>query len=211
MSPTTHPPVYQTPNAPRASRLRRALAVGAIVSLAAACGGDDDTLDDVGSAADEISADDVEDAAADVTDAVDDVADDAEAGADDLAEVLRDNDLESIATAVAVIDFHEITDTPEFTFFAPSDEAFTSLTSDELTELLAQPTEVADVLRNHTIGERLAAGDLTDGMELVTEAGNVLTVSVDGDTVMVGDATVVTTDVDVDDGVVHVIDALLVP
>lgn len=213
MSPTT------TPSVPRPSRstgrLRRALALGAVVSLtAAACGGDDDTLADVENADDlsvEVGADDVEDAADDVVDAADDIADNAETEADDLAEVLRDIGLESIATAVAVIDFHEVTDTPEFTFFAPNDEAFTSLTADELTDLLAQPTEVADVLRNHTVGERIVASELTDGMELVTEAGNVLLVSIDGDTVTVGEATVVTTDVEVDDGVVHVVDALIVP
>lgn len=211
MSPTYSP--HSSATTPRpARRFRRALAIGAVVSLAAACGGDDDTLE--GAADDlstDLSADDVEDAADDIADAADDIADDAESGAADLADVLQDNGLGSIATAVSAVDFGEITDTPEFTFFAPNDEAFTALTSDELTDLLAQPTEVADVLRNHTIGERVAAGDLTDGMELTTEAGNVLTVSIDGDTVMVGDATVVTTDVDVDDGVVHVVDALIVP
>lgn len=195
----TQPPVSPNPSPHRATRLRRALAVGAVVSLVAACGGDDDTVGD---------ADDV---AADVTDAVDDVADEADAGAADLAGALRDNGLGTIATAVEAVDFQEIADTPEFTFFAPNDQAFTSLSSDELTDLLAQPTEVADVLRNHTIAERLAAGDLADGMELQTEAGNTLVVSVDGDTVMVGDATVVTTDLDIDDGVIHVVDTLLIP
>lgn len=210
MHPTTHPPVFQTPIARRSTRLRRALAIGAVVSLAAACGGDDDTLG-LGDEDADVTAGDVEAEVADATDAVDDIADEAEEGADELADVLRDNDLATTATAVELVDFHEITDTPAFTFFAPNDEAFTSLSGDELTDLLAQPTEVAEVLRNHTIGERLSAEDLTDGMKLVTEAGNVLTVSVDGDTVKVGEATVVTTDVDVDDGVVHVVDALLVP
>lgn len=203
----------------RTNRFHRALAVGAVVALTAAgCGGDDDASDDLADAADDaesaaedVSAEDIEDAADDVADAADDAADDAEEGADDLADVLRDNGLTSIAAAVEVIDFEEIADTPEFTFFAPNDEAFTSLSPDEVTDLLADPTEVGDVLRNHTIAGRVAASDLTDGMELTTEAGEVLVVSIDGDTVEVGGAVVVTTDVEVDDGIVHVVDALIVP
>lgn len=203
----------------RTNRLHRTFAVGAVLALAAAgCGGDDDTADDVqdvvddaDSAADDVTAEDVEDAADDVVDAADDAADDAEAASADLAETLRDNGLASIAAAVDVIDFEEITDTPEFTFFAPNDDAFTSLTTDEITDLLADPTEVGDVLRNHTVAGRLAASDLTDGMELETEAGDVLVVTIDGDTVKVGEAVVVTTDVEVDDGIVHVVDALIIP
>ena len=55
------------------------------------------------------------------------------------------------------------------------------------------------------------AADLQDGQELETVQGGKLQVSVEGDTVRVGDATVVMADVDASNGVVHVIDAVLMP
>lgn len=181
----------------RSARRWRGLALGIVVVLAA-CGGND---------AEEA----VEDAADDVSEEIDDAAADAESEASALADVLRDNGLESVASAVDLVDFQEVVDVPAFTFFAPNDAAFQSLSADELADLLADPAQVADVLRNHAVAEKVASTDLTDGMDIETQAGGTMTVTIDGDTVMIGDATVVQADIDVNDGVVHVVDGLLIP
>lgn len=202
-----------TSSAPR--RLVATLATATLVL--AACGGDDpdELVDDATAAVDDVDADSaeeaVEDAADDVDAEADDAAESAETQSAELAQVLRDNGLSSVASAVEVIDFTELVDAPEFTFFAPNDEAFASLSADELADLLADPTMVADVLRNHTIAATVPSGDLSDGMEVETQAGETLVVGIDGETVMIGDATVVQADIDVNDGVVHVVDRLIMP
>lgn len=173
------------------------LALGVLV-VVASCGGDD--VDDaVEEAADEVSAE------------ADQAAEAAESESAELATVLRDNGLDSVASAVELVDFKEVVDAPEFTFFAPNDTAFQSLSADELADLLADPSAVAEVLRNHTVDAKVLSSDLTDGLEIETEAGGTLTVTIDGDTVMIGAVTVVQADLDVNDGVIHVVDGLLIP
>lgn len=99
-----------------------------------------------------------------------------------------------------------------FTVFAPTNDAFASI--QDTVDTLLMPENKGDlksVLTYHVVRGELKAADLTDGQELETVNGEKLTVSVNGDTVKVGDATVVTPDVDVSNGVVHVIDQVLVP
>ena len=199
------------------ARRRFGASVAAAVLVLAGCGADDadEAIDDAADAVDDVDADSaeqaVEDAADDVDAEADDAAEAAETQSAELAQVLRDNGLSSVASAVEVVDFTELVDAPEFTFFAPNDEAFSSLSADELADLLANPTMVADVLRNHTVAATVPSSDLSDGMEVDTQAGETLTVTIDGDVVMIGDATVVQPDIDVNDGVVHVVDRLLMP
>ena len=199
------------------ARRRFGASVAAAVLVLAGCGADDadEAIDDAADAVDDVDADSAEQAVEDAADDVDAEADDdaeaAETQSAELAQVLRDNGLSSVASAVEVVDFTELVDAPEFTFFAPNDEAFSSLSADELADLLANPTMVADVLRNHTVAATVPSSDLSDGMEVDTQAGETLTVTIDGDVVMIGDATVVQPDIDVNDGVVHVVDRLLMP
>ena len=99
-----------------------------------------------------------------------------------------------------------------FTVFAPTNDAFASI--QDTVDTLLMPENKGDlksVLTYHVVPGELKAADLTDGQELETVNGEKLTVSVNGDTVKVGDATVTTPDVDVSNGVVHVIDQVLVP
>lgn len=193
-------------NTTRTTRMiRRPAWIGALAGLAlfgAACG-DDSTLD-----ADpaEIEAD-IEDLGEDVEVPTEDEAEDAQVN---LVDALESVGLGSLASAVGDIDVSELTDAAEFTFFAPNDEAFTALSADDLADLLADVDELDDVLRNHVVPERIDAATLVTLESVTTEAGNELAVVVDGDTVTVGGATVVTTDVEAGDGVVHAIDAVLI-
>lgn len=99
-----------------------------------------------------------------------------------------------------------------FTVFAPTNDAFEQLLMDlDITadELLAQP-DLKNVLTYHVVSGDVMAADLTDGMETETVNGEELMLDLSGDP-MVNDAMITTTDLEATNGVVHVIDKVLVP
>jgi transforming growth factor-beta-induced protein len=123
-------------------------------------------------------------------------------------------------TLVAAVDAADLVETLSgegpFTVLAPTDEAFaTALTNLGLTaeELLADKELLTSVLTYHVIpGVVLAETVVTlDGQSVATVNGAEVAISVDGDTVMVNDATVIAVDVLASNGVIHVIDTVLVP
>jgi uncharacterized surface protein with fasciclin (FAS1) repeats len=98
-----------------------------------------------------------------------------------------------------------------FTVFAPTDEAFAALPEGTLDDLLADPDALADILLYHVVPGNVMAADVV-GLESATTAqGSDIAITVDGDTVMVNDATVTATDIVASNGVIHVIDAVLLP
>ncbi len=100
-----------------------------------------------------------------------------------------------------------------FTVFAPTDAAFDALMEAlEVTaeELLAYPG-LADVLQYHVVGAEAYAADLSDGQMIETLLGEDVTVSITADGVFINNAQVIVADLAADNGVVHVIDAVLVP
>ena len=100
-----------------------------------------------------------------------------------------------------------------FTVFAPTDAAVVALTEAlEITadELLALPN-LADILLYHAVGAEAFAADLTDGQLIETLQGGNVTVSITADGVFINDAQVIVADLEADNGVVHVIDAVLLP
>jgi len=182
--------------------MQRFIAVALIAATAlAACGDDDDA----------VTESDVESAVDDAGAAVTDVAEELDATATDMETTLRDNGLDSLAGIVEQVDLTEVLGTETFTFFAPNDDAFTTLTAEQTADLLTDPSQIVETLRNHTLDTTVTAGDLTSSEQVSTRAGETLDVTVDGDTVMVGDVTVVTTDIEVGDGVIHVVDGFLIP
>jgi uncharacterized surface protein with fasciclin (FAS1) repeats len=193
--------MFRLPHPARPNARRRAGAVVITAALAAslaACGSDDD------SASVDVSE------AADVADSLVGEAEDVGATSADLAETLRANGIESIAGIVDQVDVSEVFG-DEFTFFAPNDDAFTTLGAEQTADLLTDPARILDVLRNHTLADTVTASELA-GMETVeTEAGETISVTTDGDVVQLGDVTVVTTDLEVGGGVVHVVDGFLLP
>jgi uncharacterized surface protein with fasciclin (FAS1) repeats len=98
-----------------------------------------------------------------------------------------------------------------FTVFAPTDEAFAALPADTLEALLADKEQLSAVLLYHVIGDQaLASTDLAAG-ELVTVQGAPISIAVADNAVTVNDATVIAPDVVAANGVVHVIDKVLLP
>lgn len=156
------------------------------------------------------------DAASDAADAVDGtVAAATDARIDqrstELADALRQNGATSLATMIATVDFADLTDATEFTFFAPNDNAFLDMTADETADLLGKPDEIVALLRNHVIGRPVTAAELVEMSTVESEADNQLTVALDGEAVTVGGATVTQTDLEVGGVVVHVVDEMITP
>ncbi|MEN1758992.1 fasciclin domain-containing protein [Anoxynatronum sibiricum] len=99
-----------------------------------------------------------------------------------------------------------------FTVFAPTDDAFTALLAAlDVTaeELLAQPA-LADVLLYHVVSGKVMSTDLSDGMQAATVGGQNVTIDLDGG-VFVNESQVIIPDIEASNGVIHVIDAVLVP
>ena len=95
------------------------------------------------------------------------------------------------------------------TVFAPTDDAFAALPEGTVEGLLADTDALTAVLTYHVVAGAVMSGDLTDGMTAATVNGADVTVSLDP--VMVNDANVVAADIEASNGVIHVIDSVLLP
>jgi uncharacterized surface protein with fasciclin (FAS1) repeats len=106
-----------------------------------------------------------------------------------------------------------------FTVFAPTDEAFAALPAGALDQLLADPTgKLADILKYHVVAGKVMAADVAamNGKKVTTVNGATFTVNVNGSAVTLTDAAgntvnVVKTDIPASNGVIHVIDKVLMP
>jgi len=97
-----------------------------------------------------------------------------------------------------------------FTVFAPTDEAFAALPQETVNGLLADPPALARVLTYHVVPGRITSAQITGDSEQETVEGGVLKIAVNGG-VTVNDATVIQADVEAANGVIHVIDRVLIP
>ncbi|CAB5068268.1 unannotated protein [freshwater metagenome] len=103
-----------------------------------------------------------------------------------------------------------------FTVFAPTNEAFAAaLTALKITKeaLFADKALLTKILTYHVVSGAVLAADVLklDGQEVTTLGGLTFKVTIDGDKVMVNTSNVIKTDILASNGVVHVIDAVLVP
>ena len=99
-----------------------------------------------------------------------------------------------------------------FTVFAPTDDAFNDLPAGVIDDLLMDPTgELAQILLYHVLGDEVLSAELSDGQTATTLQGAEVTVTIDGSDVFINDAQVTVADIQADNGVVHVIDAVLLP
>ena len=97
-----------------------------------------------------------------------------------------------------------------FTVFAPTDAAFAKVPKADLDALLADKAKLAAVLTYHVVPGKVMAKDVKPG-KVKTVQGSELTVAADGGGVMVDGAKVVKTDIVADNGVIHVIDSVMMP
>jgi uncharacterized surface protein with fasciclin (FAS1) repeats len=185
----------------------------ALVLMAAACGSDTETASDV----DDGTAEVVEDV---VDEGEDVVADDEDVMADLPATVVdiaaSSDDFSILVAALTEADLvATLQGEGPFTVFAPTNAAFEQALVDlglTAEELLASP-DLSDILTYHVVAGKIMAADAiaADGTEVETVNGDTIAVSVVDGNVMIDDAIVTTADLEAQNGVVHVIDSVLLP
>jgi uncharacterized surface protein with fasciclin (FAS1) repeats len=97
------------------------------------------------------------------------------------------------------------------TVFAPTNEVFAALSEEQLAELRENKELLRQVLLNHVAEGDLDAAKVTQTTTVTTLAGETIPVTVNGDQVEIGAAKVTRTDIKAKNGVIHVIDAVLMP
>lgn len=103
--------------------------------------------------------------------------------------------------------------TGPFTVFAPVDAAFAALPAGTVDTLVLPESKgtLTGILTYHVVAGKIMSSDLTDGMTATTVNGQSLTIHLTDGKVMVNGAEVIIADVDTDNGVVHAINAVLMP
>jgi uncharacterized surface protein with fasciclin (FAS1) repeats len=125
------------------------------------------------------------------------------------------DDLSTLVTALTTAELDDdLAGDGPFTVFAPVNSAFDALGADVVAALLQEGNRqlLTDILGYHVVpGAAVQSGDLTDGQTVTTLQGEELTIGVSGGDVTVNGANVITADVEAANGVVHLVDGVLVP
>jgi uncharacterized surface protein with fasciclin (FAS1) repeats len=120
----------------------------------------------------------------------------------------------SIDTLVTAIKAASLVDTLKgpgpFTVFAPTDDAFAKLPEGTVESLLNDIPQLTKILTYHVVSGKVMAADVVNMDSAPTVQGSNLQIDASNG-VKVNDATVVTPDVEADNGVIHVIDKVLIP
>lgn len=98
-----------------------------------------------------------------------------------------------------------------FTVFAPTDEAFAKLPKGTVEALLADKAKLTSILTYHVVPGKVMAADVVKLTEAKTVNGQMAKVSAGKEGVMIDDAKVITTDIVTSNGVIHVIDSVILP
>ena len=100
-----------------------------------------------------------------------------------------------------------------FTVFAPTDDAFAKLPAGTVEDLLKPENKdkLAAILTYHVVSGKVMAKDVMTMKEAKTVNGESVTISMEADTVMIDNAKVVTADIECSNGIIHVIDTVILP
>ena len=98
-----------------------------------------------------------------------------------------------------------------FTVFAPTDEAFAALPEGTVASLLANPEALRAILLYHVVPGKVMAAQVVGLNEAATAQGATVAISTYGETVRINDATVIAADIEASNGVIHVIDTVILP
>lgn len=123
----------------------------------------------------------------------------------------------NFTTLVAAIQAADLVETLKsdgpFTVFAPTDEAFAKLPEGTLAQLLRPENrdQLVAILTYHVVPGRVMAADVVKLTSAETAQGSKLSITASGTNVTINDARVIKTDISATNGVVHVIDTVLLP
>ena len=97
-----------------------------------------------------------------------------------------------------------------FTIFAPTDDAFSKVPSETLNALLKDPEKLKGILLYHAVDGKVMSTDLSGIMKVKTLQGQEITIDA-SEGVKVNDANVIKADIEAENGVIHVIDKVILP
>jgi len=123
-------------------------------------------------------------------------------------------DHSTLVTAVKTAGLVEtLSGTGPFTVFAPTNAAFAALPAGTLDELLKPESKdkLTGILTYHVVAGKVMSSQLSDGQKVTTVNGQELTVTIKDGKVMINGANVTAADLDCSNGVIHVIDAVVLP
>jgi uncharacterized surface protein with fasciclin (FAS1) repeats len=120
------------------------------------------------------------------------------------------NTLETAVIAAKLAD--DLQGEGPFTLFAPTDAAFEALPEGTVASLLEDPEGMlADILLYHVVGAKAYSSDLSNGQKITTLNGDEIEVKIKDGAAYIDNAMVTVADIKADNGVVHVIDAVITP
>lgn len=126
------------------------------------------------------------------------------------------NSISGLSTVAAAINSAGLTAVLEqagpFTLFVPNNGAFDDLPPDQLTAILNDTTDMANVLRYHLVLDEVTSADLATLPSLLTASGETLAVTVEDDgRILINNAPVFQADIEASNGVIHVVGELITP
>jgi uncharacterized surface protein with fasciclin (FAS1) repeats len=127
--------------------------------------------------------------------------------------LVADGNFTTLVAAVQAAGLAETLSAPgDLTVFAPTDEAFANLPAGTVESLLANPGVLADVLKNHVVAGRVDSDAAVMYGEAQALSGNTLNIGYGDDgELYIEDSRITMADIETSNGIVHVIDAVLVP
>lgn len=135
------------------------------------------------------------------------------ASADTIVEFASGDD--RFSTLVELVVAQDLVDTLNsdgpFTVFAPTNDAFAALPGYVTNVITKNPDVVKDILLYHVVGEELFATDVVAEKRIKSVGGENLRVSTEDDRVFINQSEVIIPNVDVDNGVIHAVDRVLIP
>ena len=125
---------------------------------------------------------------------------------------VEDGRFQTLVAALAAAELAETLAGPgPFTVFAPTDEAFGNLPAGTVEALLGDIPALTEILLYHVVSGSVLAADVVTLDSATTLQGDDVSITVDGDTVLINEARVIITDIQAANGTIHVIDSVLLP
>ncbi len=120
-------------------------------------------------------------------------------------------DFSTLVTAIKAADLVEtLSGTGPFTVFAPTNEAFAKIPAETLNAVLADKAKLTSILTYHVVAGKVMSEDVVKISKAMTVEGSEVNIDASNG-VMVNDAKVTAVDIECSNGVIHVIDTVLMP
>jgi uncharacterized surface protein with fasciclin (FAS1) repeats len=128
-----------------------------------------------------------------------------------IVEIAVNNDsFTTLVAAVQAAGLVEALQSPgPFTVFAPIDDAFASLPPGTVQTLVQNPPQLARILKYHVVAGKLTQADLARAKMVESLEGSMISINCENNVFEVKNATVVAADIEADNGIIHVIDRVI--